>query len=85
MFAAKSGAAQPAACAGKRAKSIVFLTLVLKKEPIVARHCDSRRRTQRVTNCSMPEAARRQARKEYASEAEKQIQKYLNAESEERE
>ena len=39
------------------------------KKPIVARHCDSRRRTHGVTNCSMTEAARRKARKEYASEA----------------
>ena len=54
-----SGAAQPARSAAHG----------IGKKPIVARHCDSRRRTQRVTNCSMKEAARRKARKEYASEA----------------
>ena len=71
----RSGAAQPAACAGKRAKSTVFLTLVLKKEPIVARHCESGRRTNhRVTNCSIAEAERRQ----YEHEAARQMQEYLH-------
>ena len=54
-----SGAAQPAQSAADG----------IGKKPIVARHCDSRRRTHGVTNCSMTEAARRKARKEYASEA----------------
>ena len=71
----QSGAAQPAQSAADGNG----------KKPIVARQCDSRRRTHGVTNCSMTEAARRTARKEYESEAEKQIQEYLNAESEERE